>query len=621
MGQIKSLDEQLSLIKRGASEIISEDELADKIKGSIKEKRPLRIKAGFDPTAPDIHLGHTVLLRKMKHFQDMGHMVIFLIGDFTGMIGDPSGRLDTRRRLTREEVLQNAETYKKQVFKILSPEKTVIEFNSRWCEKMSFADVLNLTSRYNVARMLERDDFSKRYKDGKPISVLEFMYPLIQGYDSVMLKADIELGGRDQKFNLLVGRDIQREYGQMPQVIMTLPLLVGLDGVQKMSKSLNNYIGIDESPREIFGKVMSISDELLFIYFELVTDVPLDEVNSFRKGISDGSVNPKDVKVRLAKEICTQFYDMETAERAETEFNRIFVKKDLPDEVSEYSLGEEDKKEGKIWIIKLLVISGLAKTNSEARRLIDGGGVYYEQACLSTMTNSTVSSNTLIHYDENVCDVINCGNGGGEFYGDYCRLVFNNVSISNNSAIYNGGGLYVGNNSGGVSLLSGSEVIDNLTSLGGGGGIWIGHGNTEVIINAYKKWGTACLQRFNGMFAFVIYDEKKKILFMARDRVGKKPLYYAEYNGRFAFSSEIKALIKDKSLPKELDLQALNFYLTFGYIPGDMLESLYLSVDNDGAGSHLYYLCCPILHDEPLLIRLLRFLFAKQLMPNFPRLG
>ncbi|HNR89732.1 MAG TPA: tyrosine--tRNA ligase [Spirochaetota bacterium] len=368
----------VELLKRGVEEIIPEDEFVKKVERSQRENRPLIVKAGFDPTAPDIHLGHTVLLRKMRHFQSMGHTIVFLIGDFTGMIGDPSGKQDTRKRLTREEVLANAETYKKQVFKILDREKTVVDFNSRWCEQMRFADVLELTSKYNVARMLERDDFANRYRDGKPISILEFLYPLIQGYDSVALKADIELGGTDQKFNLLVGRDMQREYGQEPQVIMTMPLLVGLDGVQKMSKSLGNYIGINEPPKEIFGKVMSISDDLMFWYYELVTDVPLDEVAGLKAGIADGSVHPRDVKVRLGKEICAQFYDRETADAAEAEFNRIFVRKDLPDTIEEYAIPESEKSDGKIWIVKLLVLSGMAKSNGEARRLISGGGVYID---------------------------------------------------------------------------------------------------------------------------------------------------------------------------------------------------------------------------------------------------
>jgi len=365
----------IELLTRGTEEIIPMDEFKAKLERSEKENKPLVVKAGFDPTAPDIHLGHTVLLRKMKHFQEMGHKVVFLIGDFTGMIGDPSGKSETRKQLTKEEVLENAETYKNQVFKILDKEKTTVEFNSRWCSDMNFADVLELTSHYNVARMLERDDFDKRYKGGKPISILEFMYPLVQGYDSVALKADIELGGTDQKFNLLVGRDLQREYGQEPQVIMTLPLLVGLDGTQKMSKSLNNYIGIDEPPREIFGKVMSISDELMFLYYDLVTDVPLEKVEEFKQGLADGSMHPRDIKVGLAKEICAQFYDRETADGAEAEFNKIFVKKDVPDDIPEYSVPDEEKKDGKIWIVKLMVLAGMAKSNGEARRLVQGGGV------------------------------------------------------------------------------------------------------------------------------------------------------------------------------------------------------------------------------------------------------
>ncbi len=368
----------IELLKRGTEEIIPIEEFQKKLEKSEKENKPLTIKTGFDPTAPDIHLGHTVLLRKMKHFQDMGHRVVFLIGDFTGMIGDPSGKSETRKRLTREEVLENAETYKKQVFKILDPEKTVIEFNSKWCSPMDFAGVLELTSRYNVARMLERDDFSNRYKTGKPISILEFMYPLVQGYDSVALKADVELGGTDQKFNLLVGRDLQREYGQEPQAILTMPLLVGLDGVQKMSKSLNNYIGINEAPREIFGKVMSVSDEIMFLYYELVTDVPMEEIKAMKAGLADGSIHPRKIKVDLAKNICAQFYDSETAEHAEAEFNRIFVNHDTPDDIPEFTVSPDDLKENKIWIVKLLVLSGLASSNGDARRLITGGGVSFE---------------------------------------------------------------------------------------------------------------------------------------------------------------------------------------------------------------------------------------------------
>ncbi|MCL1833796.1 MAG: tyrosine--tRNA ligase [Leptospirales bacterium] len=366
------------LLKRGTEEILPIDEFKKKLEKSEKENKPLTIKAGFDPTAPDIHLGHTVLLRKMRHFQDMGHKIIFLIGDFTGMIGDPSGKSETRKRLTREDVLRNAETYKKQVFKILDEEKTVIEFNSTWLSPMNFEDILELTSKYTVARMLERDDFSTRYKSQKTISILEFMYPLIQGYDSVALKADVELGGTDQTFNLLVGRDLQREYGQEPQIIITLPLLVGLDGVQKMSKSLNNYIGINEPPKEIFGKTMSIDDNIMFKYYELTTDIPMDEVNKMKEDMQAGKTHPKDIKVRLAKELCAQFYSKKTADDAEMEFQRIFVNKDTPDEIPEFKVQESDLKDGKIWIVKLMVSAGLNASNGEARRLITSGGVTFE---------------------------------------------------------------------------------------------------------------------------------------------------------------------------------------------------------------------------------------------------
>ncbi|MBP7737411.1 MAG: tyrosine--tRNA ligase [Spirochaetes bacterium] len=366
------------LLMRGTEEILPLDEFEKKLERSERENRPLIVKAGFDPTAPDIHLGHAVLLRKMRHFQDMGHTVVFLIGDFTGMIGDPSGRSVTRKPLTREQVLENAETYKRQVFKILDREKTKVVFNSEWCASMTFNDVLTLTAKYNVARMLERDDFDKRYKGGVPITILEFMYPLVQGYDSVVLKADIELGGSDQKFNLLVGRDLQREYGQEPQVIMTVPLMVGTDGVQKMSKSLHNYIGINEPPKDIFGKVMSISDDLMFLYYELVTDVPRADIEKFKEGVANGTLHPRTVKVNLAKNICAQFYDEEAAEHAAAEFDRVFANKELPDEVPEFRVPDGEKTDGKIWIVKLMVLAGTAASNGEARRLIKGGGVSFE---------------------------------------------------------------------------------------------------------------------------------------------------------------------------------------------------------------------------------------------------
>ena len=348
------------------------DELITKLERSVKTNTPLRIKQGFDPTAPDIHLGHTVTIHKLKQFQDLGHEVIFLIGDFTGMIGDPSGKMESRRQMTREEVLANSETYKEQIFKILDPRKTRIEFNSTWCRPMTFAEVLELASKYTVARLLERDDFAERFRDSRPISVLEFLYPLVQGYDSVALRADVELGGTDQIFNLLVGREIQREYGQEPQVVITMPLLVGTDGIEKMSKSLGNYIGICEPAREIYGKTMSIADDLIVPYFRLLTEVPAEELTDMEKRMGDEQVNPRDLKMRLAREIVTRYYDHGTALTAEEEFQRIFQKQGLPDEIPEFNVPADQSP---IWIIKLLVDSGMARTNGEARRLIAQGGV------------------------------------------------------------------------------------------------------------------------------------------------------------------------------------------------------------------------------------------------------
>lgn len=369
------IKEELRIIKRGIEEIISEEELTKKLKESKKEKRPLRIKQGFDPNAPDIHLGHTVGLRKMRQFQDLGHDVYFLIGDFTGMIGDPSGRTITRKQLTEEEVKKNAETYKKQVFKILNPEKTKVEFNSHWLGKLSFAEVLKICSKYTVARMLERDDFATRYKEEKPIGIHEFLYPLMQGYDSVALQADVELGGTDQKFNLLVGRIIQREYGQEPQVIITLPLLEGTDGVEKMSKSLNNYIGINEPPQVMYGKVMSIPDNLMIRYFDLVTDVPLNEIDKIKIDLENDNIHPRDVKKRLAREIVKLYHGQSTALVVEKEFERVFKKKLHPEKIKELVLRKNNLKEGKIWITELIVMSGLIASKSEARRLIEQGGV------------------------------------------------------------------------------------------------------------------------------------------------------------------------------------------------------------------------------------------------------
>ncbi len=363
-----SLEEQMKILSRGTVEIIPEDELKEKLKKSISENKPLKIKFGADPSAPDLHLGHTVPLRKLKQFQDLGHEVYFLIGDFTGMIGDPTGKSQTRKRLTKEEVLINAETYKSQIFKILDPKKTKIVFNSDWCSKMTFGDVLELTAHYTVARLLERDDFNKRYKDGKPISMIEFMYPLIQGYDSVFLHSDVEIGGTDQKFNLLVGRALQSEYGQEEQIVFTMPLLEGTDGVNKMSKSLGNYIGISEQPGQIFGKIMSIPDKMISKYFELLTDVSIDEIKSFENKMKQGQ-NPRDYKVMLGKTIVSQYYSNEDAEKAFEEFERVFKEKGLPDEIEEFPL------QNAMNLIDILIQSKVLPSKSEVRRMLQQNAV------------------------------------------------------------------------------------------------------------------------------------------------------------------------------------------------------------------------------------------------------
>jgi len=373
----KPVAEQFDYLKKGCVDIIQEEELKRKLARSIKEKKPLTVKVGFDPTAPDIHLGHTVLLRKMKHFQDLGHDVIFLIGDFTGLIGDPSGRSATRPPMTREEILKNAETYKAQIYKVLSPQKTLIDFNSRWLGKLSSFEIIALTAKYTVARILERDDFSNRFKEGLPISVHELLYPLMQAYDSVALRADVELGGTDQKFNLLVGRDIQREFGQEPQVIMTTPLLEGLDGVEKMSKSLGNYVGVTEPPKEIFGKIMSISDPLMFRYYELLTDEPLREIERWKKEISEGSLNPRDLKAKLAKAIVADFWEKEQAEEAAREFDRIFKHKEVPDEI-EIKVFDSIKVESRPPLLDIMMDLKIFPSRGEAKRLIQQGGVYLD---------------------------------------------------------------------------------------------------------------------------------------------------------------------------------------------------------------------------------------------------
>ena len=364
--------EQMEILRKGAAEIIRPEELKAKLERSRKERKPLRVKVGFDPSAPDIHLGHTVLMRKMKHFQDLGHEVVFLIGDFTGLIGDPTGVSKTRPVLTREEILRNAETYRRQVFKILHPEKTIVDFNSRWLAALSSEDWIRLASKYTVARILERDDFTRRFRANQPIGIHEFLYPLAQAYDSVALKADVEMGGTDQKFNLLVGREIMREFSLEPQVVLTMPLLEGLDGAEKMSKSLGNYVGISEPPRDIFGKILSISDDLMWRYYELCTDLTLPEIADLRRKVATGEVHPKRAKADLARRIITDFHSAEEAGAAEAEFERIFVSGLTPDAVEETVLpcGSEP-----VWLPKLLVTLKLAKSNGEATRLIRQGGV------------------------------------------------------------------------------------------------------------------------------------------------------------------------------------------------------------------------------------------------------
>jgi tyrosyl-tRNA synthetase len=366
------VDEQLELITRGAVDIVTLDEFRKKLQRSREQGRPLTVKVGFDPTAPDIHLGHTVLLRKMRHFQDLGHRVIFLIGDFTGLIGDPSGRSQTRPALSPEQIAQNAETYKKQCFKVLDPESTEIRFNSEWLGALGSEGFVRLAARYNVARMLERNDFKKRFHSGKTISIHEFLYPLAQAYDSVALEADVELGGTDQLFNLNVGRDIMPSYDLVPQVVLTTPLLEGLDGTDKMSKSLGNYVGIEDPPREIYGKLMSITDDLMWRYYELCSNVSLDTIESMKLMVQDGGLHPKKAKEGLAIRIITDFYDEPSAMEAREEFERVFQKHGLPDDIEEHRFTSEG---GKVFLPKLLAGIGLASSKSEVNRLLKQGAV------------------------------------------------------------------------------------------------------------------------------------------------------------------------------------------------------------------------------------------------------
>jgi tyrosyl-tRNA synthetase len=365
------VEQQIELIERGVVDCISRDELRKKLERAETTGVPLKVKAGFDPTAPDLHLGHTVLLQKLKHFQDLGHDVYFLIGDFTGLIGDPTGKSETRKALTREDIARNAETYKEQVFKILDPQKTKIAFNSEWLGKLDSFDMIRLASELTVARMLERDDFKKRFESGRPIYIHEFLYPLMQGYDSVAMHADVELGGTDQLFNLLMGRDLQRSKDQEAQVVLTLPLLEGLDGVNKMSKSLGNYIGITDSANDIYGKVMSISDDLMFRYYELLSDLSSEKIARLQERLEKGELHPKEVKQMLARELTSRFHSKDAALQAEQNFDNVFARNDLPDDIKEYSIQADEK----IWLPKLLTETELVSSTSEGRRMIGQNAV------------------------------------------------------------------------------------------------------------------------------------------------------------------------------------------------------------------------------------------------------
>lgn len=373
---MQDIESQLALIKRGTAEIISEEDLIAK----LKQNRPLNVKAGFDPTAPDLHLGHTVVLQKMKHFQELGHNVTFLIGDFTGMIGDPTGKSETRKPLTKEQVIANAETYKEQVFKILDPDKTKICFNSTWLEPLTMKETLSLMAKFTVARIIERDDFQKRYKAGEPIGMHEFMYPIMQGFDSVNMNTDVELGGTDQKFNLLVGRDLLRQYGKEAQVAITMPIIEGLDGVQKMSKSLGNYVGISESPKEMFGKLMSITDDLMFRYYELLSDMSLQDIEKMKKDIETGDFHPMTAKKNLAKEIVARYHGTKAGAEAEEEFVRVFSNKNIPTDIEEYKIQGT--------FLDIILALNFASSKSEARRLAEQGGIHFENEKIYDLTTA-----------------------------------------------------------------------------------------------------------------------------------------------------------------------------------------------------------------------------------------
>ena len=391
-----SIDGQIKIISKGADEIIDIEDLKGKLKKSQKEGRPLRVKLGLDPTAPDIHLGHAVVLRKIKQLQDLGHKAIIIIGDFTGMIGDPSGRSKTRPALTKEEVLENARTYQEQIFKVIDRDKTEVRFNSEWLGALNFSDVIVLASRHTVARMLEREDFKKRFEEHESIGIHEFFYPLMQGYDSVAIEADIELGGTDQRFNLLMGRTIQRDYGQESQVALMMPLLEGTDGVEKMSKSLGNYIGIYEEPNEMYGKVMSIPDELMIKYYELATDIHPDEISKIKAGLEDGSYHPRDAKMRLAREITSLYHSEEAAQKAEEQFKAVFQRGGMPDEIPTFEVPQDIISQEGVDMARLIVEAGLAPSTSQARRLISQGAIRVNGEKTDELKNPTLKDQDVV---------------------------------------------------------------------------------------------------------------------------------------------------------------------------------------------------------------------------------
>lgn len=390
-GEQKSeVERQLAVIRRGVVEIVPEDDLKNKIANAVATGKPLNVKLGLDPSAPDIHIGHTVVLHKLRQFQELGHQIQLIIGDFTGRIGDPTGKSETRKQLTEEDVKRNAETYQKQIYKILDPQQTKLYYNSEWLAPLNFADVVNLAGKVTVARMMERDDFTKRYTSGLPISIHEFFYPLMQGYDSIALDSDVELGGTDQTFNLLMGRTLQKEYNKPGQIVITTPLIEGLDGVNKMSKSLGNYIGIDEEPNQIYGKSMSIPDRLMLKYYELATDLSNEELAALKAGLADGSVHPRDVKMKLAATFVQMYHGEEAAKAAENHFITVFQQRALPDDIEEVSIAAEQLEDGQIRIVKLLTMLELLPTSSEARRSVQQGAVRLNEEKITDI-NSDIS--------------------------------------------------------------------------------------------------------------------------------------------------------------------------------------------------------------------------------------